>query len=214
MDFQPGDTPDTGPGSEHVWQLIGARLRRFQCAEVDVDILQPFDSSDELAVLDERARRFLLGVPALPAGWREGRERLEETAGRLPAEVPLCLTHRDLHDGQFLVAGQSVNLLDFDLLCRADPALDAGNLLAHLVLRELQRRRDPGLSGAGRAFLVGLGREEEPAFEQRRLFYQAATFYRLALLYSLRPRWSGLVPALIAGGRRCLDRSATLRARS
>ncbi|MEZ5973836.1 MAG: phosphotransferase [Planctomycetota bacterium] len=46
--------------------------------------------------------------------------------------------HRDLHDGQILISGGRPVLLDLDLLCAADPALDAGNLTAHFLLRELQ----------------------------------------------------------------------------
>lgn len=40
--------------------------------------------------------------------------------------------HRDLHEKQILVAGGVAGLLDFDTLCLSDPALDPGNLLAHL----------------------------------------------------------------------------------
>lgn len=40
--------------------------------------------------------------------------------------------HRDLHEKQILVSDGVAGLLDFDTLCLSDPALDAGNLLAHL----------------------------------------------------------------------------------
>ena len=40
--------------------------------------------------------------------------------------------HRDLHEKQILVTARGAGFLDFDTLSLADPALDAGNLLAHL----------------------------------------------------------------------------------
>lgn len=199
-----GASPGIGYESVKVWAAIGTRLRSFQSACV-TEPLQEFDAQDELAILDEQARRFLLCMPALPENWQMGRDLLTEAAARLsPAE--LCLTHRDLHDGQFLVCGEQVSLLDFDLLCKADTALDAGNLLAHIVLRELQSGSgDRRAADCRRALLSGLARQAEPGFGQRLLFYQATSFYRLALLYALRPRWAHLTKVLIEHGKRCID---------
>jgi hypothetical protein len=206
MTRQPGKEPEINSDTVDVWARIGCYLRLFQQSGIETQ-LQDFTCMDELTVLDERARRLLLALPDLPARWQSGRELLQDAATKLPiAEIGLA--HRDLHDGQFLVAGGSICLLDFDLLCRADLALDAGNLLAHLGLRQLQRPDATGVSGVSncsRAFLSGLGKCDEPGFGQRLLFYQATTFYRLALLYALRPRWMHLVDILISRGKSCID---------
>ena len=212
MARQPGKEPGINSGSAEVWARIGGHLRRFQQCSIEAE-LQNFTCMDELAVLDERARRFMLGLSALPACWQSGRELLQEAATKLP-DAESSLAHRDLHDGQFLVAGDSICLLDFDLLCRADPALDVGNLLAHLDLRQLQRPDATGASNCSLAFLSGLGRCDEPGFEQRLLFYQATTFYRLALLYALRPRWMHLVDILISRGKSCIDALSRVRSGS
>ena len=206
MAKQAGSSPETTIESKRVWAEIGSCLRQFQLSCID-DALPEFSSRDELAVLDERARRFLLCAPRLPASWRRGRHLLEELMANLPT-ARFGLAHRDLHDGQFLVDGEVISLLDFDLLCKADVALDAGNLLAHLVLRELQaadNRGDNAASVCSDAFLEGLGRYQEPGFNQRLHYYQATTFYRLALLYALRPRWAHLTDTLISRGRQSID---------
>lgn len=53
---------------------------------------------------------------------------------------PLRPCHRDLHEKQVLVARGRAGILDFDTLSLADPALDAGNLLAHLFFARLDER--------------------------------------------------------------------------
>ena len=201
-----GQAPGITANTVSIWTDIGFCLQRFQRSLV-TDGLHEFMPAEELVVLDERARRFLLCMPALPRHWQEGREHLEETATNLsPADMGLA--HRDLHDEQFIVSDNTISLLDFDLVCRADVALDAGNLLAHLKLRTLQARHgheNSALTDCSKAFLTGLGRQDEPGFVQRLLFYQASTYYRLALLYALRPRWAHLTEALIVEGENCLS---------
>lgn len=200
-----GNSPVISGDAVETWSGIGSSLRRFQSSPCPGD-LEDFSSRNELLVLDERARRFQLCVPALPAAWQAGRDHLESVLTDLPQAI-LGLSHRDLHDGQIIVSGETISLLDFDLICRADTALDAGNLLAHMKLRILQGRHDgddSAFTGCGQAFLSGLGRLAEPGFESRLNFYQATTFYRLSLLYALRPRWSHLVDPLITEGNKCI----------
>lgn len=210
-----GQPPVIAMDTVGTWKDIGAGLRCFQQANV-TDMLSAFSPHDELMVLDERARRFLMCIPSLPEGWLAAREQLQKMASGLPP-AQTGLTHRDLHDRQFLVVGKTISLLDFDLVCVADVALDPANLLAHMQLRVLQGQDESGhlaLTACRDALLSGLGRQEEPGFEKRLWFYQATTFYRLALLYALRPRWSHLSASLIAGGNRCIDAFHESRDRS
>lgn len=209
-----GRAPVVAAATVGLWADIGSCLRRFQQFLL-TDGLRKFSDRDELDVLDERARRFLLCMPHLPERWQDGRERLEDVAINLPPAVK-GLVHRDLHDRQFLVANNTISLLDFDLICIADVAIDAGNLLAHMKLRAQQKKQgngDPVVTVCSKAFLGGLGRQDEPGFERRLLFYQATAFYRLALLYALRPRWAHLTDSLIREGKRCIDEANTLRSR-
>ena len=201
-----GKAPVIASDTISTWALIGTCLQQFHTSHGTHD-LEEFSARDELLVLDERARRFLLCMPSLPKAWQAGREQLETALTYLPPAI-LGLTHRDLHDGQFIVAGDTISLLDFDLICHADLALDAGNLLAHMKLRTMQGQQQGAHSAfkdCSKAFLFGLGRQQESGFEHRLYFYQASTFYRLALLYALRPRWSHLTDSLIVEGKRCID---------
>jgi len=198
-----GRTPEISPENASVWSGIGVSLSRFQ-RSAETTGLALFTARHELSVMDELARRFMLCCPALPPRWRDGRDRLGGILAALPG-TETGLAHRDLHDGQLLTDGRRIGLLDFDLLCRADTALDAGNLLAHLKLRSLQSGEATGLEACSSAFLGGLDKMGQPGFEVRLHFYRATTCYRLALLYALRPRWAHLAAELVASGERCIQ---------
>ena len=209
MAMRPGSPPEIDEGAVEVWEKLGSCLRQFQHSSRAPELvagLQNFGCQDELAVLDERARRFLLCLPNLPERWLSGRQQLAHVAIHLPLAVN-GLAHRDLHDRQFIVSGNSISLLDFDLVCCADVALDAGNLLVHMKLRAIQGRQvvdSSGLTKCSKAFLSGLGRQHDPGFERRLLFYQASSYFRLALLYALRPRWMHLSEVLTHLGWQCI----------
>lgn len=203
---QPGERLHLSADTTDYFYQVGEALRGFQDFEPAAnDSL--FDSRAELEVIDQRAARLLMAVNKLPEDWADLRRRLELAWQQLP-EPHFGLAHRDLHDKQFVQSANFLVLLDFDLMCKADVCLDPGNFLAHLVLRNLQ-----GIQGAtqrsidacGKQLLLGLGRNEDPGFWNRLRFYQATSFCRLALLYSLRPAWQHLVPALLTMGNRCLD---------
>jgi len=191
--------------------VTGAGIRRLQTATKEIvhgmDALEGFNRRDELAVVDERLRRLQLVGGGLPPDWQELRRRLEKTAASIP-QAELVAAHRDLHDGQWLLGRGRPCLLDFDLLCTAEPELDPANFLAHLSLRHLQHRaqisaRD--VDACGEAFLQGLALPATRESRRRLHFYLASTFARLALVYVLRPRWQGVVPELVRRGHRCLD---------
>ena len=86
------------------------------------------DVAEETAVLREWALQGadVLGGPVLRTAERVA-------AGLEAASAPSALSHRDLHDGQLLWhPDEGVGLIDLDTCARADPALDLGNLAAHV----------------------------------------------------------------------------------
>jgi len=194
-----------GEGVEGCFRL-GKALAHFQTTYVG-DALDVFGPEQELAVLErwrEKAERALGGPPQ---GWLAARDRVREVAGELP-EPRIGLVHRDFHDGQCIETPDGIALLDFDQLARGDVALDPANFLAHLSLRGMQGESGADESSAhacGEALLAGLDRQDEEGFWIRLRFYEATTFLRLALLYSLRPRWAEHAPTLLRLGERCLD---------
>jgi hypothetical protein len=105
------------------------------------------------------------------------------TAG--PPSTP-ALIHRDLHDKQLLVDGDRVGMLDVDMLAPGDPALDLGNLLAHLDLRAAQ-----GWTTPATARRVADGVLEACAPDGRTATaaqaYRSLTHARLRALYAFRP---------------------------
>lgn len=96
--------------------------------------------ADELAIL--RARLPLAGE-AQPA-WADRIARLLDACECLGAsirETPARGIHRDFYPDQALVDFDRLWLVDFDLYCLGDPALDIGNCLAHITEQAL---RTPG----------------------------------------------------------------------
>lgn len=182
---------------------IGRGLARFQRAPAS-ESLAVHTRADELAVLDRAAERWHAAAGELPAGWAHVRAALEHAAH---ADGRSVLAHRDLHDGQFLVDGNALALLDFDLLARAEPELDVANLLEHLALCERQAVRGANAVRVRAAQAALLGALSAAAVELDRsalAFYRAATALRLALVHGLRPRWRTLAEPLSAHATRFL----------
>ncbi|HSF14524.1 MAG TPA: phosphotransferase [Vicinamibacteria bacterium] len=186
-----------------VFARLGAALRKLQDHGA-VERLEPFGPEEEIAVLDRWAAKVHEASGGLPEEWSQLRADLERKRPD-PTSCRVGMTHRDLHDRQLLITRSGLAILDCDLLCRADVALDPANLIAHLHLRALQKDFDGrAAEGASEAFLAGLGRSGEPGFRERLGFYQTSSYLRLALVYSLRPRWLDRVPALLRLARCCL----------
>src|SRR5256712_8249309 len=89
-------------------------------------------------------------LPAVaPPGSLWGRRiaRLLNAADRLGAATPeptTCGIHRDFYADQVSVDGERLFLLDFDLYCEGDPALDIGNFLGHITEQSLRTLGDAG----------------------------------------------------------------------
>lgn len=88
--------------------------------------------ADELRILHERLDQVAKAHPA----WRARLERLKRDATRVGTTlkpVRSCGIHRDFYADQIVVEGDRLWLLDFDLYCAGDPALDIGNFIAHVT---------------------------------------------------------------------------------
>lgn len=185
---------------------VGMALARLQGAPASPE-LERFLASDELALLRTLASRTQAAAGALPGGWRELLSALEACEARAGTDE-LVLCHRDLHDGQLALDGDGrVVLFDLDTLCRAHPALDPANLLAHYALRQLQGIRGAdaaGVSEVAEALIEGY-QPERPGFWGALRFYQATSLLRLSLVYLVRPRWSALAEELVRLAERCLE---------
>ena len=111
--------------------------------------------ADELRILHQR----LPDVAQMKPEWVERVQRVLEGCDRLGATTPPptpCGIHRDFYADHVVVDGPRLCLLDFDLYCEGDPALDIGNFLGHLVEQSLR------MSGGPHAL-----EDREQAMEQR-----------------------------------------------
>ena len=139
-----------GPEGEALASRIADALHRLHTAAVEAP--RRHDAGDELRILAERLRALAEQRPA----WSERLERLLAACRRLAAGLPAappCGIHRDFYPDQVIVNGARLALIDLDLYCAGDPALDAGNLSAHLAEWALRSRGDAGaLADRERAF--------------------------------------------------------------
>lgn len=97
---------------------------------------------DELRILHERLPLVAERRPE----WGDRIERLLAASDRLGASAPvssLVGIHRDFYADQILVDAANLYLLDFDLFCEGDPALDIGNFVGHTTEYALRTRGDP-----------------------------------------------------------------------
>ena len=120
---------------------------------------------------------------------------------RLPAppvvERP-ALAHGDLHDGNVILTGTGVGLLDLDGAVAADPAEDVGNLWAHLILRSLQCDDDPSRGrDQGERFLTAYQAAGGVARREAVAAVAARALFRLACVHLFRGRWHSLAPLLL-----------------
>lgn len=108
--------------------------------------------------------------------------------------------HGDLHEKQVMIEGGRATLIDIDGAAAGDPAVDVGNLLAHLQLRARQGLiSDDTATRAAAAFLAAYGPTTE--LLERAAAYSRTTLLRLACVYAVRPRWRGIVADLADMGR-------------
>lgn len=127
---------------------------------------------------------------ARPAGVMLGRLRerfgaVMESLHGLERDVwRLC--HRDLHDKQVLTDAGRAGLIDSDTLAMADPAVDLGNLLAHVRLRETQGLLNPTRVGLAEALIWEVADSLEVPGAALNAWREAASL-RLSCVYAFRP---------------------------
>jgi len=109
----------------------------------------------ELRILHERLPLVAQQHP----GWAERLNRLLAACDRLAWTVPAsfavtCGIHRDFYSDQVLVDGDDLVLLDVDLFCEGDPALDIGNFAAHIIEQSMREHGSPDALDDRRQALV------------------------------------------------------------
>ena len=174
--------PDPAVAAERVRTALYEWWRRPPPAALPLH-----DAAAECAVLDgwaSAASRHDVIPPAYRPAFAAAVESAANALASLEAR-PVVLGHRDLHDGQLLVGDEHVGVLDLDTAARSDPALDLGNLLAHVDLAAALGRIDATTAGAVDAVLRGAldDTDDRGAVET----YRAAARARLVAVHAFRP---------------------------
>lgn len=189
-------------GLAGTYAAAGSALREFHSRPAPEDLDQR-SVADELGQLRAWVAIAAALFPALGGAWGRGFEQLAAGADRLGGAPHPTLLHRDFYDKQVLATPGRLTLLDLDTLTVGDSALDLGNFLAHVRLRQLQAPRHArALAAAGNAFQDAYGTHNE--LLPRLSWWRAAATLRLSALYALRPRWRSLVPQLLEEVETCL----------
>ena len=133
---------------------------------------------DELRILHERLGKMCQRYPR----WRQRIETVLAGCDALAESVPdseVTGIHRDFYPDQVLVSGDRLYLVDFDLYCLGDPALDAGNFIGHLTELSLRTTGDPmGLIGLERTLEEAFVRQHGPSMRFSVRAYAALTLVR------------------------------------
>jgi Phosphotransferase enzyme family len=130
----------TGDGGERLGARIAEAAHKLHRAGVSPE--RRHTMADELGILDDRLSRLAAAEPAVAARI----ERLLDACRRLGDVAPTgarCGIHRDFYADQVIVEGSRLYLLDFDLYCAGDPALDIGNFVGHVTEHSLRTLGDP-----------------------------------------------------------------------
>jgi len=124
---------------ESVARRVAEAIHKLHRAGVPTE--RGHSMADELRILHEHL--LVVGETKPELSKRIG--RLLTACDRLGASIPpprLYGIHRDFYPAQVMVEGNRLFLLDFDLYCRGDPALDVGNFLGHLIEINLRQSGD------------------------------------------------------------------------
>ncbi|MBA2442464.1 MAG: aminoglycoside phosphotransferase family protein [Rubrobacter sp.] len=133
-------------GGEALACRIAEAAHKLHRAEV-LPLRRPHGVADELYILRERLRLVGRERPDLSGRLEKVLDACDCLGDALP-EPETCGVHRDFYPDQVLVDGDRIYLLDLDLYCEGDPALDIGNFLGHIEELSLRTLGDPyALSG-------------------------------------------------------------------
>ncbi|WP_414751931.1 phosphotransferase [Anabaena sp. CCY 9910] len=103
----------------------------YKLHQANIIPLRSHRMSDELRILHERIPLVMEQYPQ----WQRRLERILLASDDLGANTPelkLCGIHRDFYPDQVIINNSRLYLLDLDLYCAGNPAVDIGNFIAHL----------------------------------------------------------------------------------
>jgi aminoglycoside phosphotransferase (APT) family kinase protein len=149
----PGRRPDLRSAVELEAAVDGAARVAAELHTSGIVAGVPHTLEDELARAAGAVAAIRDDAPELAGRLSRALERAGASAGRTSAQ-PAVLSHGDLTPSQLLLDGDRVGLVDFDGVCRAEPAFDLGRFLAYLRAA-LAKSGNPGGVALGARLLAG-----------------------------------------------------------
>jgi hypothetical protein len=138
----PGETATSmlaRPAGVSLARRIGEAIHKLHRANVATD--RHHGMTDELRILNE----CLANAGQLKPEWDGRLQKLSEACKCLGSGLSpsgSCGIHRDFYPAQVLVHDGRLFLIDFDLYCLGDPALDIGNFIGHMTEQSLRELGD------------------------------------------------------------------------
>ena len=127
------------PGGVELARRIAEAIHKLHRAGVPTE--REHTMADELRILGDCLDRVVAQGPEASPRIRGIREACERLAASVPAPR-VCGVHRDFYPGQVVADGARLYLIDFDLYCAGDPALDVGNFIGHMTEQSLRELGD------------------------------------------------------------------------
>ncbi|AYD90004.1 serine kinase [Actinomyces lilanjuaniae] len=212
LELLPGRSlSDLGDDGLAGWEHLTQAWATLAQVRANLPVHGPRQEAQVLHRWFDRAAGHGLLEPLLPEGTSLSRleEEVELTCAGLGQDPgAVIVAHRDLHDGQVLWDGTEASLLDLDTPVLAEPALDLGNLMAHLELMTVHGR----LSLHGLQVVSGLLDDlarSLPTSASRLRVYRHAAALRLVFVHAFRPAAHTWLPAWVS--RRLEDTLSTSR---
>ena len=163
----------------------------------DVPAPRRHTMADELRILHECLDSLAQRRPE----WASRLERLLAVCDLLGRATPtgrLRGIHRDFYPDHALLDGERLYLLDFDLYCEGDPALDIGNCVGHITEQSVRTCGDPRALADREAaledrFVELAGESARPAVRAYALLTLARHVYLSAQFPDRQPFTAGLL---------------------
>jgi phosphotransferase family enzyme len=131
----------TGPSGVAVARRLAEAVHKLHRAALPTR--RRHTMADELRILHECLGSLTHRRPEL-ASRLERLLRVCDHRGTVTPIPRACGIHRDFYPDHALLDGERLYLLDFDLYCEGDPALDVGNCVGHITEQSVRTCGDPG----------------------------------------------------------------------
>ncbi len=188
----PGEPATPGSGERHL-QFALQGLTALHATEPAGRL--EFSVADELSILARWQATLDVLAPLSATITQPLYRRLCGAASQVPPPTYRATIHRDFYDRQIAVHG-SVYLLDLDTLARGDPAVDIGNLLAHVALARVGEGRALTFQSLRDELTRGYESRAKPLNGRALAFFSATALFRVGAVHTLRSATRCHAPAL------------------